>query len=140
MSTLEFTTPLEDPADAFTELISVDGEFFRRNAKGGGLVAVTARVAPSAYVDRAAIVRGHAVLAGSARLFGNAIVEDYALIGGMTTLRDNARVGGKAVLVGGVIVREDGYVGGNARLEGAVVVEGKARLTDQHLRGRLTIR
>ncbi|MFZ4893316.1 hypothetical protein ACL9RL_02580 [Plantibacter sp. Mn2098] len=138
---ISVSTPVSTTlVDAPPELICIDGEFYRRHKFGGGLVAVTAKVAPSAYVDRRAMVRGHAVLLGTARLFGEAIAEDHAVLGGMTTLRDRARVGGEAILISGVIVREDAYVGGKTCLEGPIVVEGKAQVIDVNLRGRLTLR
>jgi UDP-3-O-[3-hydroxymyristoyl] glucosamine N-acyltransferase len=109
---------------------------YQRHPNGGGLVATTARVAPSAYVALGARVEDFAVLCTSARLFDDASVGGFAVIGSMVTLRDNARVEGKAILRGGGIVREHGYVGGHAYLFGPVVVTGRARAVDVELRGR----
>jgi Type II CAAX prenyl endopeptidase Rce1-like len=87
-----------------------------RHPNGGGWVATTARVAPSAFVgefasvfgraqlfDQGAITDtawlcGDAVVAGQARVSGDAVVEGYARILGFALVTDDAYVGGDAVL------------------------------------------
>lgn len=112
---------------------------YHRHPNGGGLVADTATVARSAYVDRNSRVDEFATLGPSARLFHHARVSGRARIGSMVTLRDNAHVFGQSVLDAGVIVRERGCVGGASWLRGAVIVEGHARLVDVDLKGAMRI-
>ena len=127
------TTPLTD-SRAQEDLVEIDGAWYRPHKHGGGLVALTARVAESAYLDRTAIVRDFAVVGSNVRLFHESVAEGRALLLGMTTLRDNASVGGHAV-VRGVTMKDHAYVGGNARLDGNIRVEQHARVVDVDLCG-----
>ena len=127
------TTPLTDSRTQ-EELVEIDGAWYYVHKNGGGLVAMTARVAESAYVDRTAIVRDFAVVGSSVRLFHESVAEEHALLLGMSTLRDNARVGGHAV-VRHISMKDSGYVGGNSRLDGNIRVEQFARIVDIDLRG-----
>lgn len=72
------------------------------HANGGGFVADTATVAPTAFVGK-----GAAVLDG-ARVEGNARIEDFATVSG------RARVSCAAVVAGNALVTQDSAVGGNA--------------------------
>jgi len=67
---------------------------------GGGWVASTAKVDPTAYVAPGAMVMG------AARVLDNASVEEFAIVTGGARLSGNARVGGQA------------FVGGATRLSG----------------------
>ena len=126
-------TPLTD-SYPHEELIEIDGAWYYRHDNGGGLVAITARVAASAYVGRTAMVRDFAVVGSNVRLFQQSVAEGRALLLGMTTLRDNATVGDRAV-VRGVTMKDNAYVGGRSRLDGNIRVEQTARVVDVDLRG-----
>lgn len=68
-----------------------------RHPKGGGWVARSARVAPTAYVGPDCMVLD------GAQVLDNAIIEEYAMVSGPKVLiKDNARVYGKAVVCGDV--------------------------------------
>ena len=116
------------------ELVEIDGAWYQRHQNGGGLVAITARVAATAYLDSKAMVKDHAVVAGNVRLFHQSVAECHALLLGMSTLRDNSRVGGRAV-VRDVTMKDNGYVGGSSRLDGNIRIEQSARIVDIDLRG-----
>lgn len=64
------------------------------HSNGGGWVAATATVDPTAYVAPGAMVMGFA------KVLGNAGVEDYAMVKGNAKLTGNARVGGEAIVAG----------------------------------------
>lgn len=116
------------------ELIEIDGAWYYQHKYGGGLVAMTARVASSAFVDRNAMVKDLAVVNSGVRLFHQSIAEGQSVLLGMSTLRDNARVGGHAV-VRNVTMKDDAYVGGSTHLDGNIRVEQFARIVDVDLRG-----
>jgi carbonic anhydrase/acetyltransferase-like protein (isoleucine patch superfamily) len=126
-------TPLTD-SHPHEELVEINGAWYYRHTNGGGLVAITARVADTAYLDSKAMVKDHAVVAGNVRLFHKSVAEGGALLLGMSTLRDNARVGGSAV-VRGVTMKDNGYVGGSSRLDGNIRIEQCARIVDVNLSG-----
>ena len=68
-----------------------------RHPNGGGWVARSAKVAPTAYIGPDCMVLD------GAQVLDNAIIEEYAMISGPKVLiKDNARVYGKAVVCGDV--------------------------------------
>jgi hypothetical protein len=100
-----------------------------RHPNGGGWVADTAAVSPSAVVGERAAVFGHA------RLLDEGAVVDTAWLCGRAVVADRARVGGDAVvegdarILGSALVTDDAYVAGDAVLDGDDRAVGHARVT-----------
>ncbi|MEI6714951.1 MAG: DUF6055 domain-containing protein [Verrucomicrobiota bacterium] len=93
---------------------------------GGGWVAATARVEPSAFVGPEAIVRDQA------QVFGKARIEGRAVVSGNAQVRDNAIVRGRALVTGSALVAGKARVEQEATIYGGTIDE-EARL------GALTI-
>lgn len=90
-----------------------------RHPNGGGLVAASAKVAPTAFVGPDAKVLDGAEVSGTAR------IEDHAVV------RGSARVGDAAVVRGHATVRDQARVTGNARVGGFARVGGQTEITGQ---------
>ena len=67
-----------------------------QHPNGGGWVANTATVAPSAFVGRYARVHGDARVSGNARVYGNAWVSGNAQMSGNARVFGNAQLSGDA--------------------------------------------
>jgi len=80
------------------------GVLGKAHPNGGGFVADSAKVEPTAYVGPGAMVLG------SAKVLGNARIEDYAVVMGNATAKDNARVSGHALVSGNAQVYDNGKV------------------------------
>lgn len=95
-----------------------------QHGNGGGFVANTAMVEPSAYVGPDARVLGTAKVYQNARIEGHATVVD-------ATVRDSARISGSALVYGGSVV-----ISGNARIrdralaQAGVTISGNALMAD----------
>lgn len=87
---------------------------------GGGFVAATATVSPTAWVDATATVLDQAMVSDDARIEGYALVQHQARIG------DSARVGGYAMVGENARVEEQGTVEGHARIWGGTHIYGDA--------------
>jgi carbonic anhydrase/acetyltransferase-like protein (isoleucine patch superfamily) len=84
---------------------------------GGGFVAKSAKVAPTAYVGP------NARVLDSAQVSGNARIEDHAVV------RQNARIGDNAVVGGFARVTDRAQLSGNARVRGCARVGDQALMT-----------
>jgi carbonic anhydrase/acetyltransferase-like protein (isoleucine patch superfamily) len=111
------------------------------HGNGGGFVAATAKVDPTAFVGP------HAKVLGRAQVSGNARVEDWAVIDGDAIVSENAVVGGCAYLTDHVKVAGNARVNGNARLFDGTVVDARARVfgsprthSRAHIHGRAIVK
>jgi NDP-sugar pyrophosphorylase family protein len=68
------------------------------HANGGGLVADTATVEPSAYVESTAKVYGNAYIDGTCEILGNSIVRENTVLKRYTKIYDEVEVFGTAML------------------------------------------
>lgn len=91
---------------------------------GGGFVARTATVAPSAYVGPEARVLGGAKVTDHARIL------DRAVVLGSATVRDRAVISGSAVVSGEAVVSGDARVRNYAMVGGRAAVRDRARIGD----------
>jgi len=76
----------------------------KAHPNGGGFVADSAKVEPTAYVGPDAMVLGSAKVMGSAR------IEDYAVVMDNAVVKDSARVSGHALVSGNAQVYDHGKV------------------------------
>lgn len=127
------------PSSLEVGMIVIDGVRYRQHQLGGGLVAVTAYVAPGVRVAPQAIVRGHAVVVGAVRLFGRVVVEENAVVTGSCTLRDDASVGGDAIVRGSVTLADHARADGYVRLGGSVKLRHFAHVSAGIITGGMTI-
>jgi len=82
-----------------------DGEVpAHRHPNGGGWVADSATVAPTARVGEHASVSGHAIVSGYAVIGEQAIVSGHASVGEQAIVSGHAIVGGRAIVSGRAIV------------------------------------
>ena len=95
-----------------------------RHANGGGFVAATAQVEPTAYVGSNARVLGKALVLGNARIEDHAIVTDNAIV------RDRARLSGHARVSRNAVIRDNAKVRDYATVEGNTVMRDRARLLE----------
>jgi len=98
----------------------------------GGWVADTATVAPTAHVERTAVVygnakifqrvyvKGHSEVYGDARLYDDAQIMEHAKVFGKSNVYGNARVGGH------VSVSGNAYVGCISQIAGGTLIFGTA--------------
>jgi hypothetical protein len=121
------------------EIVDVRTEHYRIHQNGGGLVALTAHVAPSVYVAPRAIVKDRAIVVGSVRLFDRAVIEDQAVVADACTLRGDSSVGGEAILRGSVQLNHEARVDGTARLSGGLQLQYFARVSQGTLAGGMTV-
>lgn len=112
----------------------------RRHPNGGGWVAATAQVDPSAYVARGARVLDRARVRGRARITGSAVVAEDAEVGDDAMVTDHAWVGGRAVLKGYCHVGDQATVRGNSVLADQSRVQGYAVLQGVNLGGLAIVR
>ncbi len=98
----------------------------KQHPNGGGRVADTASVAPTAYVGPNAMVLGYATVSD------NAVIDGYAIVAGNAVVKDNAYVGDTAVLFDRATVSDNARVIENACLyvdykaSGNAVVKGQS--------------
>ena len=89
-------------SDWSVELV-IDGIYYRRHPNGGGWVAETAKVAPTAFVGIFALICDTAQVSDNAEIFGRACVYGHAKV------CDNAKVHEDA------LVYDDAEIYGHAR-------------------------
>jgi hypothetical protein len=82
------------------------------HANGGGFVADSAKVEPSAYVGPEAMVLG------SAQVLGKARIEDFAVVTDRSVVRDTA------VLSGHALVRDNAQISGHGKVRDWATVQG----------------
>lgn len=117
--TLKDAVP-EKPHSLFNNSLAKTTKF-EKHPNGGGMVAKTAHVEASAFVDEGCMVLDTAKVLGNARLEGfvticaNAIVKDNAIVSGYSIVRDNAIIGGYARIRDQALV-QDAEVTGFARV------------------------
>lgn len=97
------------------------------HANGGGFVAGTAQVDPTAYVGPDAMVCQSAQVSGDAQIKDAAIVAQMAKISGAAVVRDHARVTGRARVSGNAVVQDSAWVGGGAIIKDNAKVTGDAK-------------
>lgn len=97
-----------------------------RHQNGGGWVADTAHVDPSAYVGRFAMVFGRAEVYGDAEIYGAAEVYDEARISGDALVFGSAKVFGSARVSDNAMVYGDANISGDARIYGCARISGNA--------------
>jgi len=104
---------------------------------GGGLVADTAQVAPTAFVGRGAAVLDHARVEGNAHIedfatvSGDAVVTDSAVVSGNALVTRRARVEGEALVTDYAELYDNARVTGRARIFGAGRVYGGNEVADE---------
>lgn len=107
---------------------TVDAPAALRHPNGGGLVAPTATVDPTAYVGPNAMVLGWAKVSDNAVIDGNAIVAEGANVSGNAYVSGNAVVMGTATVTGNARVLESALVCGSYTVDGNATVKGQAIL------------
>ncbi len=115
---------------ATTGITIIDGERYFHHANGGGLVAVSAHVAPSVFVGPEAKVCDYAIVRGTVRVMHQATVAGHATVSGSGKIRDQARVDGCAILRCRISVRSHAHITGTALLDGCIIVDYYAYLGD----------
>ena len=90
----------------------------KAHPNGGGFVADSAKVAPTAFVGPNAMALGRAQMQGNARL------EDYAVLDGDAVAKDNA------VLSGHAYARERAELSGNAKVRDWATVQGGWKISE----------
>lgn len=108
----------------------INGTRFTRHPNGGGLVACTATVASSVFVDPDAMVCDTAMVRGEVRVMHRGVIAGRADVSGTGCIRDDARVDGCAVLRNRITVRRHARISGNAFLDGLIIVDYFAYLGD----------
>jgi carbonic anhydrase/acetyltransferase-like protein (isoleucine patch superfamily) len=100
----------------------------RQHPNGGGWVADTAMVYPTACVDKNAQVSGDALVYGYAQISGNAQVSGDAWVYGYAQISGNAQVSGDAWVYGNAQLSGNAWVYGNAQVSEHAQVSEKARV------------
>jgi hypothetical protein len=95
-----------------------------KHANGGGFVASSAKVEPTAYVGPRAQVLDRAKVLGHAR------VEDYAIVKDRATVQDHARVSGHAVVRGNATIRDRAKLRDYATVSGRTVIRDNVRILE----------
>jgi hypothetical protein len=95
-----------------------------KHPNGGGFVAATAKVEPTAYVG------ADAQVLGKAQVLGNARVEDYAVVTENAVVRDSAQVSGHATVGKNAIIRDKARLRDYAVVQGRTVIRDHARLLE----------
>ena len=100
----EVSFPADTEATAFESIPAKPTVAGHQHSNGGGFVADSAKVDPTAYVGPNAMVLGNAQVLGKAR------VGDYAVVMGNAVVKDNARISGHALVKDNVQVYDNGKV------------------------------
>ena len=79
-----------------------------------------------AWVSGNAVVKGDAVVSGSAYISGNAVVKGDAVVSGDAWVSGNAVVSGRAYISGNAFVKGDAVVSGRAVVKGDAWIIGNA--------------
>lgn len=127
------------PSIADIDLVDVAGVKYRVHEKGGGLVALTARVEPDVYVDKGAMVKDRAIVVGGVRLFDRAVIEGDGIVADSCTLRGGSSVGGEAIVRGNVTLAHSARIDGDARVTGGVQLQHFAHISRGTLSGGMTV-
>jgi carbonic anhydrase/acetyltransferase-like protein (isoleucine patch superfamily) len=106
-----------------------------QHTNGGGWVANTANVEPTAFVGPDAKVCDFAQVTGGARLSGHAVVMDRAVVCDNTLIvdavvMDDATVSGEARVLDRAAISDRAWVAGFASVHGDAVLIGDARVLD----------
>lgn len=114
----------------------------RPHSNGGGMVASTANVADSVYLDRGCVVFGHAQIKGNVRIVDRCRVSGVLLPGGVSTLiEDQVLLSGRVVVEGYVLMRDNAQARGSVKLSAGVAVMHNARVIDRaRLAGQVHVR
>ena len=118
--------------DFWSAELTINGTTYHRHDNGGGWVANTANVAPTAFVGVHAMVYGqaairdHAKVYGLAQVFAHAIICDHAEVFGYAAVCDHAVVGNHAKVYGFAQVCDNAIVRGHAEVFSYAVVSGDA--------------
>ncbi len=94
----------------------------RIHPNGGGFVAYTASVSPTAFVSKNAAVVGKAVVSDNVR------IEDVAIVMEDAVIEDNAVVSGFSIVGGNAIVREKAVISEYAYINNGAVISGEAQV------------
>jgi len=97
----------------------------KAHPNGGGFVADTAKVEPTAYIGPSAMVLGRA------KVLGNARVEDYAVVMGDAEVKDNARVSGHGLVGDNAQVYDNGKVRDWATVQGRWKIHENGRALER---------
>ena len=95
-----------------------------QHANGGGWVADTAKVYPTAFVGPDAKVYGYAIVFEDARIFEKALVAGEAKVSGNAKVCGNAQIYGNARIFGNAQVYGVSRVYGKAKVFGDALVSG----------------
>lgn len=103
---------------------------FHRN--GGGVVAKTAKVEETAFLDRGCVVFGHACVTDRVRIVGYCRISGDDLPGGISTLlEDDVFVSGNVVVEGHVLMRDHAQARNHAKLSGSVAMMHHSQIGDR---------
>jgi hypothetical protein len=99
-----------------------------RHPRGGGWIADSATVDPTAYVGPNAAVFGNASVLDTAWIDGTAWVLDDAVVAMRARVTGDAEVSGRAVVTDDAQVSESAWIGDDARVQGHGVASGKVKV------------
>lgn len=113
---------------------------FARHPRGGGLVALTARVADCVFVGPDARVENEAQVLGEYHIVDTAIVGGHSRLMGHGRVQNSARVDGHAVLLGWVRLSHSVHITGHAVLDGKLEIEHSTVIEGEcHISGNMLI-
>lgn len=107
----------------------VDAAFHRN---GGGIIASTAKVDPTVFIDRECVVFGHAQIKNRVRVVGHCRISGELLPGSLSTLiEDDVFISGNVVIEGHVLMRDRSQARNFAKLSDAVAMMHDSRVVDR---------
>lgn len=125
----------------------------RKHQNGGGIVALTAKVANSVFLASDVVVFGYAEVRDNVRVTGRASIQGDLLPGDISTLiEDNVKIVGPVEIRGAVLLRDSAEIRGHVKMSGLVqvmhhstvagnvVLEGDVLVLDRsHISGNIRI-
>lgn len=103
---------------------------FHRN--GGGVVALTAQVDETVYIDRSCVVFGHVRIKDRVRIVGNCRISGESLPGNVATLlEDDVFIYGNVVIEGQVLMRDHAQARNFSKLSGSVAMMHHSQIADR---------
>lgn len=103
----------------------------RFHENGGGVIAMTAQVAPEVFVGLGCSVGGYAKIKGNVRICGRCTIFGDLLPGDVTVqIEDNALIAGSVDIRGSVLIRDNAQIRGNSKISGSAQILHHARISD----------
>lgn len=101
----------------------------REHPNGGGMVAATAHVDETVFLNKWAVVFGHARITGRVRISGHARISGTLFPGGISTLiEDDVVICGQVVIQDCVLLRDHAVIRDNARITGSALICHRAEV------------